>query len=69
MEEIGQIIVELFLQLFFEVLADAIWRRLPGPVRIAVKAVLSIGVAILLGWLSSIAFPKPFIALEALRIA
>jgi hypothetical protein len=68
-EEIGQIIVELFLQLFLEVIADAIWRRLPEPARLGVKAVLSVGVAILLGWLSSLAFPKPFIAVELFRIA
>ncbi len=68
-EEIGQILVELFLQFFLEVLADAIWRRLPEPARLGIKALLSAVLAALLAWLSAVLAPAPLFAGEALRIA
>ena len=68
MEEIGQVFVELFLQLILEVFADAIWRRLPEPARIAVKVVLSSAFAVLIGWLSVSLKPSFGISSEALRI-
>ncbi|MCS6244479.1 MAG: hypothetical protein H2172_11565 [Opitutus sp.] len=68
MEEIGQIFVELFLQLFFEVFADAIWRRLPEPARVAVKVVLSSAFAVLIGWVSVTLKPDLSISSESLRI-
>lgn len=69
MEEILQFIVELFLQFFVEVVADAIWRRLPEPARLLVKAALSAGLAALLAWLSVAIAPDRFVKAEALRIA
>lgn len=68
MEEIGQILVELVLQIFAEVLADAIWRRLPEPARVVIKALLSAVLAALLAWLSTVFAPKPLFTGEALRI-
>ncbi len=69
MEEIAQIIAELLLQLFFEFFADALWRRLPEPMRILFHVAVSVAVAILLGWLSTLLFPKAFISWDWLRIA
>jgi hypothetical protein len=68
-EEIGQILVELFLQFFLEVLADVIWRRLPEPARLVIKALLSAGIAALLGGLSTMLAPAPLFAGEVLRVA
>jgi hypothetical protein len=69
MAEIGRILVELLVQLFVEVLADAIWRRLPASARVFIKALLSAILAALLAWLYTVLAPDPLFRGETLRIA
>jgi hypothetical protein len=69
MGEIAQVIAEILLQLFFEVFADALWRRLPASIRFAVHIAATLAVALLFGWLSTRLFPNSFISWEWLRIA
>ena len=68
MEEIAQFIFELIFQFLFELLADTVWRRLPEPVRAAVKLVAAAAFAALLGFLSTLVLPEPFITSRAWAI-
>lgn len=68
MPEISQFLTELLLQLFIEVLADALWRKFPEPVRHVVKAILFVGLSALLAWVSTVIAPKSLITTLELRI-
>lgn len=68
MEEIVQFIFELIFQLIFEVLADVVWRQMPEPVRVAIKAIFAAAFAALLGFLSTLLLPEPLITSRPLAL-
>lgn len=69
MEEVLQFIFELVFQAIFEVLGDVVWRRLPEPARVLIKLLLTSAFAVLLGFLSTLVLPEPFISARPLAIA
>lgn len=69
MEEISQLIFEVVGQAIVEFIVDAFWRTMPPGGKVVLKVLLCAGFAALLGFLSSIPFPDPFIESEAGRIA
>jgi hypothetical protein len=68
LEEIAQFFFELVFQFLFELFADSVWRRLPEPARAAVKLVAAAAFAALLGFLSTLILPEPFITSRAWAI-
>lgn len=68
MPEIGQFLIELLLQLFFEVFADALWRKFPEPARYVIKGILFVGLSALMAWVSTVFVSGPLIAAMELRI-
>jgi hypothetical protein len=68
MPEIGQFVVELLLQLFVELFADAVWRKFPEPARYLVKGALFITLSALFAWISTVFVPEPLIATKALQL-
>ena len=69
MEDLLQVVLELFLQLIFELFADTIWRHLREPARAIIKWIAFVACAIVLGWISAQVVPTPLIASGALRVA
>jgi len=69
MNEIGQIIAELLVQISAEVATDAVWRRLTNPTRLLIKILATGLVSISLGWCSAGLFPRAFITNEVLQWA
>jgi hypothetical protein len=68
MPEIGQFLIELFLQFFFEVFADAVWRQFPEPARHVIKGTLFVLLSTLMAWVSTVFLPTSLIAPMELRI-
>lgn len=68
MEEIFQLIFEIFGQAILEFIVDAVWRTMPPSGRVVLKIVFCAGIGTLFGVLSSIPFSEPFIASETGRI-
>lgn len=69
MDELAQILFELIFQFLFEVLADVAWRQSPEPARATIKALLAAIFAAVLGFLSTLLFPEPFITARPLALA
>lgn len=69
MDELAQILFELIFQFLFEAFGDVAWRQWPEPARAALKALLAAVFAAVLGLLSTLLFPEPFITARPLAIA